>query len=435
MIRMLAFYLALFSSFASAQIDSQLNFNGQNSDVLTAQKVVTVITPEQVEVPDTCTRQVPTGSIRVCRDETRYREQCSWIPSSEQCGYESENVCRQVSRPREVCSGGGSREECTSIPSRTVCTERPSREVCNTNPYNGQETCRTVGGGETCNDVGGGQSCRTVYDSPTCRTEYSSEQECTTESEYRCHTTPGRNDCRSIPYSEEVCGMEMQYRSESYACTRTVTRNKEEKKTVKAVTNVQIQTNGLVEEFSALVSIKETSNQYKAFSITTKLVKEPKIFVIVKSQSVKVLAATAKEISLEANLVIEVLTAEMLPVTVPTQITSAVLEAATKKLIISADGLAPKGKLSLLLDHKVLFGRKEDAKFTGEYPSRQVVVGTSEGKPALSIDLRNEMAKKPVKGMKLDLELEGTLSIQGELLNATKPEMKKQYQNLNVVLK
>ncbi len=419
-----------------AQLDSQFVFNGQNAEILTAQKAVTVITPEQKEVPDTCTRQVPTGQIEVCDDVTRYREECTYVPSSESCGYESERVCHPVSRSREVCSGGGSHQECTTIPSSTVCTERPTREVCHTNPHNGESSCTTVGGGQSCHDVGGGQSCTTVQDSPNCHTEYYSDEECSNDSRYVCHTNPGHNDCHSVPYSEEVCGMETQYRTESYACTRTITVNKEEKKTVKAETNIQINTNGLVDEIPMLVSIKEVNTQFKAFTINVKLEKEPKLFVVMKSKEVKVVSANAKEVIVKATLVLEVMTKDMLPIKLPTAISSASIDA-NKKLVIAFEGaLAAKGKLDLSIEHKVLFGHKVDAVLKSDYPvARSIEVGISEGKPALSIDLRNAMVKKPVKGMKLKLELEAALDLKGELLNAAKPEMKKSFQSVQIILK
>ncbi len=419
-------FLFLVPTFSYAQVDSQFVFNGQNSDVLKAEKTVTVITPEQIQVPSTCTREVPTGDIRVCRDETNYREECSWIPSSEDCRTEYDRVCNPVSRSREVCSGGGSRQECSTIPSSTVCVDRPTNEVCTTLPD----------GTPHCTTVGGGQHCTTVYDSPTCHTEYYSDEECTSVPQNRCETIPGRNDCQSIPYSENVCGMEMQYRTESYACTQTVIVNKEEKKLLKAETSVQIETNGLVDEFQALVSIKEKSSQFKDFTIDVKLLKEPKLFLILKKKEVKVTSSTNKVIELKANLIFEIRTLEMLPISLPREITSAVFQESTKKLILVVDGkLAAKGNVDLNLSKKELFSRKTVAELKGSYPSKFIEFGAVEGKHALSIDLRAAMKANPRKSMKLKLILEAVMDIQGVILNVTKPELKKKFQSINVLLK
>lgn len=436
MIRKIALTFFLFlPTLTSAQVESQFVFNGQNSDVLKAEKAIVVITPEEVQVPSTCTRQVPTGEIRVCRDETRYREECSWVPSSESCRTEYNQVCNSVSRSREVCSGGGSRQECSTIPSRTECYDRPTNEVCTTLP-DGTPHCTTVGGGQTCQEVGGGQHCTTVYDQPTCHTEYYSDQECTSVPENRCETIPGRNDCSSIPYSENVCGMEMQYRTESYACTRTVIVNKEEKKILKAETTIHIDTNGLVDEFQAQISIKEKSSQFKDFSIDVKLLKEPKLFVVLKKKEVKLTSSTAKEIGLKANLVFEVLTKEMLPISLPQEITSAVFHESTKKLTLVIGGkLSAKGNVEMSLSKKELFGRKLVAELKGSYPTKLIEVGAVEGKPALSIDLKNAMKANPKKSMKLKFILEAEMDIKGVLLNATKPELKKEFPSINVNMK
>ena len=78
MIRITLLSILLFiPTLTSAQVELKLNFNGQNSEVLKAEKAIVVITPEYVQVPSTCYRQVATGQVQVCRDETRYREECS----------------------------------------------------------------------------------------------------------------------------------------------------------------------------------------------------------------------------------------------------------------------------------------------------------------------------------------------------------------------
>src|SRR5690606_22257645 len=97
MIRNIALlFLLLLPTLAMAQLDSEFVFNGQNAEVLVAEKPVTIVTPETVEVPSTCSRQVPNGQREVCRNETRYRQECSWVPASTQCSNYQERVCRPV---------------------------------------------------------------------------------------------------------------------------------------------------------------------------------------------------------------------------------------------------------------------------------------------------------------------------------------------------
>lgn len=438
MIRNVAlFFLMLVPVLAQAQLESQFTFNGQNAEVLRFEKTIKITTPVQVEVPDTCSRQVPNGQAEVCRNQTRYRQECSWIPSREQCRTENERVCRSVTRYRQECSSGPSRQVCHDIPSRTVCTERPTRQVCTTRP-NGTQHCTTVGGGQTCNQVGGGRSCHTEPGERTCRNVSYQDTDCDYVPRQRCETIPGRNDCRDIPYSERVCGMETQYRTETYACTRTETVNRTTEKLIKAETNVSIITNGLVEEFPMSVSIAEENSQYSSFAMTVKLLKEPSVFVVLKKKEVKITSSTEKEINLQGTVVLEVLTKEMLPITFPAAVTTATIEEATKKLTLVFDGaISSQGAVDLSITYKgFLTSLRKIAEIKAEYPSAKIELGTFENKAALSIDLKDHMlAELQKKNMLLRLTLTGSMNVQGELMNATKPAMTKSYQGPFVQVK
>lgn len=438
MIRNLALLVFLLvPTITHAQLDSQFTFNGQNAEVLKAEKKITVVTQETVQVPSTCSRQVPNGQIEVCRNETRYRQSCSWIPASERCWNDTDRICRSVPRTRQECSTSPGRQVCTDRPSRTVCTERPTRHVCTTRP-DGRQHCTTVGGGQHCTQVGGGRDCRTVPGERHCRTVTYTDQECDNVTRRRCETVPGRNECTSVPYSERVCGMETQYRTETYACTKPETRTHSTEKVVRAETNVQILTNGLVEEFPVSVSLKEKSQEHSAFSVETKLLKEPKVFVVLKKQDAKVSASTEKEILVKGSVVLEILSQEMLPISFPVSVVSASITEATKKLVIVFEGaVSAQGAVDLQITHNTfLSAKKTIAELKAEYPSKQVELGEMDGKAALSIDLtdaiKNELKKK---NMKLKLSLTSALNLQGELMNTTKPETSKLYDGTFVELK
>lgn len=420
-----------------AQLDSQFTFSGQNAEVLKAEKKITVITPEAVQVPSTCSRQVPTGQIEVCHNETRYRQECSWIPASQRCWTENERVCRTVTRHREVCSGSGSREVCTERPSREVCTERPTREVCRTKP-DGSQHCTTVGGGTHCTTVGGGQSCRTVPGDRVCRNESYQDTDCDNVPRNRCETVPGRNDCRDIPYSERVCGMEMQYRTETYACTETQIINRKTDKVLKNEINVQVLTNGLVEEFPVSISVKESSAEFKGFSIEAKLMKQPNVFVVLKKKDVKVASVTATEIILKSSLVLEVMEERMLPIAFPTAITSASIEAATEKLTVIFEGpISSQGSVDLAITHKAfLSSTKTIAELKAEYPGEKVELGQVENKAALNINLKGAVVRElKKKNMKLKFKLASKMNLQGEIMNDKKPSTEKSYEGTFVILK
>ena len=170
---------------------------------------------------------------------------------------ENERICRQIPRTREECTGERTRE---------VCTDRPSRQVCTTN-RNGRTVCTTVGGGRDCRTVSGNQICRTVT---------YMDNDCNNVQRRRCEIVPGRLDCRQVSYDYPICRMETQYRTENYACTRTETVEKREEKLLKNDIDVQINTNGLVEEFQLSISAKEHSRLFNEFSIDVQLEKQPK---------------------------------------------------------------------------------------------------------------------------------------------------------------
>jgi hypothetical protein len=254
------FFILSFPTLLFAQLETTLNFNGELQDSLKIDGLLSVIRPVTIQVPGTCVRQVP-HQENVCRDVTRYRQECHNVPSSQSCSTQYDNVCHPVTRTREQCtagpsqrvchenptrqectsgpsrqvchdrppreectsgpsrqvchqnpsrqecSSGPSRQECSERPSRQVCTERPTHQVCHTNPVSGQQVCATVGGGQSCQTVGGGQDCRTVPGEQSCRTvgggqscdSVPGDRICRTVSDGQaCATIPGEQSCRTV---------------------------------------------------------------------------------------------------------------------------------------------------------------------------------------------------------------------------------------------
>ncbi len=421
---------------------------------------------------------------RQCRSVTRYREECTRGPSRQEC---STTPTRQVctDRPtRQVCTQLPSREECHTTPSRQVCTdrpgrevcvERPTREVCRTRP-DGQQHCTTVGGGQHCTTVGGGQDCRTVggdrecrqvgggqhctevgggqdcrtvggdtqcrtvEGDPICRQVSYSDQECENVPRQACHTIPGHNDCSQVPYTEEVCANEPTYRTETYACTETIQEDKEIEKKVSATLNVTFKTNGSVEEFGALASLAPNAKG-SAFAAALKLTSEPKILVIVKKKEAKIRAESEKEIRVEGEIEVElqqaVAEAVEFPVIESATLTkkTSILEVIFAKALPAEAGVVRKGELDFLLTNK----GKEVAKLQSAYPAERVQVKKVEKKDSMIINLKDLItgslgggglfsSSKPL--MKLQLKIPS--KIQGEILNAKKPQTEKLYENVKV---
>lgn len=422
---------------------------------------------------------------RQCRSVTRYREECTRGPSRQECHTTpTRQVC--TDRPtRRVCTDLPSRQECHTTPSRQVCTDRPSREVCTERPtrevcttrpdgrqhcttvgggqhcttvgggqdcrtVGGEQQCRTVGGGQHCTDVGGGQDCRTVggdyqcrtvEGDPICRQVAYSDQECQNVPRQECRTIPAHNECDQVPYTEEVCGNETAYRAEQYACTETVYDDKEIEKKVVATVNVAFKTNGLVEEFKSLVTLTPNAKG-SAFAPSMKLTTEPKLLVIVKKREAKVRAEGEKEIRVEGEIEVELQEAAPAEQVEFPLVEAASFEKKTNILsVIFAKGLPTeagvvrKGELELELSHKgKVVGSLKDA-----FPGPKAEVKKIENKHALVMNLGGLMTGSVGSGgifgsssplMKLQLKIPS--KIQGEILNAKKPQTEKLYEKIKV---
>lgn len=521
-------YLLLFSLNSFAELEAPMKFTGQNAETIKLEKTIKVSRPFPREVPSTCTRQVP-YQTNVCRDVTRYRQECQWVGAEQECHTEYDRQCRSVTRYREECTRGPSRQECsttptrqvctdrpsrrvctpiptrqecstsptrqvctdrpsrqecTTTPTREVCTERPTREVCTTRPdgqqhcttvgggqscrtvggdqscrtvgggqdcrtVGGEYSCRTVGGGETCADVGGGQDCRTVggetqcrtvEGDPICRSVPYSDQECENVPRQACRTIPAHNECSQVPYTENVCGNETAYRTETYACTETVYDEKEVEKKVSGLITVTLKTNGIVEEFGAVVGVVPDAKG-KTFAPVIRLTSEPKTLVIVKSKAAKIKAEGEKEIKVEGEVVVE-----LVEPTATEQIAFPEVEAASivkKTSILSVtfakplpveNGQLRKGEL----DFSMTFKGKEIAVLKDSFPGQKVEVKKIEQKDTMILNLK-DLVTGPMSGgifssakpmMKLLLKLPSKL--QGDILNAKKPQSEKLYENVKV---
>lgn len=481
--RYLVLITALFSSMAFGQIESIIQFNGQNADSVKINEKVSFVRQVPVEVPSTCTREVPYESYE-CRDVTRHRNECTWVPADQECWNEPENECRTVTRTRQECSEGPSRRVCTDIPrrqvchdrpdrqecrsvtryreecssgsSREVCVERPTREVCRTDSR-GQERCTTVGGGQSCHTVPGERSCHSVpytdqecdtvdggqdctevgggetcHDAPgpqICRDVSYDDQECSTTYRRECRDIPAHEECRDIPYSENVCGNETRYRSESYACTRTEMQPKTIVKLLKGEIDVKFLTNGLAEEFPLSLVLSKPTKENQELTLAVALKKEPQVLVVKKRAVVKV-KETETEIDLTGSAIIEVLEQKMVAPSFPDAV-EASLDEGSKVLTLTVQGqLSAAGTVDLTIIRKKLLGKDPVvAQLKAAYPSEKVKL---EGNK-LMIDLAGELEGKLNK-LRMDLTLGAAINVQGEVLNAKRPKLEESYQGIGIAL-
>lgn len=216
---LLGLCLASFLSSASA-VGSKvtINYSGQENELITLQRMISETRYRSEEYQGTCTRQIP-YVVNECHDETRYRQECSYVDRHQDCETRYENECRYERRYREECSRGPSRRVCNQRPGRRVCRTAPGRQVCRN--HNGQRVCRNVPGREVCHQEPGRQVCTNVPGRRTCRQVPYQDRVCTTVPRRHCEWIPGRNVCSQIPYSENVCEDVTRYRAEEYSCTQT----------------------------------------------------------------------------------------------------------------------------------------------------------------------------------------------------------------------
>lgn len=438
MIRNIALFFALFvPSLTNAQISTQFNFNGQNAEILKSEKKITILKSEVIQVPSTCYRQVPSGQREVCHNETRYRQECSWIPSSQNCWNDQERVCRSVPRTREECSHGPSQTVCTDRPSRRVCPDRPVGEVCRTT-RDGRRHCeRPQHGPGNCTEVGGGRVCQQVPGPRYCRMVTYQDTECVNVPRYRCETIPGRNQCSNIPYSVPVCQMETEYRNEAYSCIKPQTITKPVYKKLILESEIEVSTNGLVDEFSALIKATELNDQFSDFSLTVSLIKEPQIYVLLKSKSLQIISQTEEEVFLKVKVHLEVLKEEQLPTVLPANVSKVTVFDDTKMLKILFDGnLSNQGSIHLKLTHKAfLVGTRTIAELSSEYPSEKAFIAREDGKLSLNINLTEGLKKSLKDNMKLEFTIETKNTLEGKLLNSARPQTSKHFEGIQVELK
>lgn len=185
----------------AAESQKQITFEGQTGDTFDLQNTKVETRYRNEEVDSTCTRQIP-YTTNECGYETRYRQECRWVPGRQDCRTEYDRVCRNVTRYRQECRRGRSRQQCTTKPGGNVC-----RRV------NGEMRCRTRPPRRVCTTVPGERTCR--------RVPYTDRQ-CNSVPRRRCSQIPGQNICEQIPYQEHVCRDVTRYREEQYACRRTV---------------------------------------------------------------------------------------------------------------------------------------------------------------------------------------------------------------------
>lgn len=232
--------LCLIMNLGFAETTKTIQYENQREESFDLENFLKETRYKQEEVESTCYRQIP-YTENVCRNETRYRQECRTIPGHQECRtvydrvchsetrYENEcrtipgeQQCRVVVRYRQECSQRGGGRQCRQIPPDIRCHRAP----------NGENKCEKIPGREECHDTPGERVCRQVpYEERECSTGPSrrecrqvprQHEVCENRSRQQCDWIPDQRVCENIPYQERVCKDEILYRQEPYSCMKTI---------------------------------------------------------------------------------------------------------------------------------------------------------------------------------------------------------------------
>lgn len=237
---LVAFSLLVIMNLSFAETQKTIKYENQREESFDLENFLKETRYKQEEVESTCYRQIP-YTENVCRNETRYRQQCQTIPAHQECRTEydrichsetryeqecrnipGEQICRVVVRYRQECSRRGGGRQCRQIPPDIRCHRAP----------NGEQKCEKIPGHEECRETPGEQVCSQVpYEERECHTGPSrrecqdvprQHEVCENHPRQQCDWIPDERVCENIPYQERVCKDEILYRQEAYACMKTI---------------------------------------------------------------------------------------------------------------------------------------------------------------------------------------------------------------------
>ncbi|MDD4976706.1 MAG: hypothetical protein PHY93_20290 [Bacteriovorax sp.] len=223
-----------------AETQKTINYGNQREESFDLENFLKETRTRTEQVDSTCYHQIP-YTENVCRNETRYREECRTIPGHQECStvydpichtetrYENEchseqdePICRVVIHYREECSRRGGGRQCHTVPPDIQCHR----------DRNGENKCDKIPAHEECSDSPGQQECHQApYEERECSSRSShqvcrqvprEQQICENRARQQCDWVPDRRACENIPYQVPVCKDEVLYRQEPYACKKTV---------------------------------------------------------------------------------------------------------------------------------------------------------------------------------------------------------------------
>lgn len=184
-----------------AETVKTIEYENQREEVFDLENWLKETTYTNEEVKDTCHKQVPVEE-KVCKDETKYKQECKTIPIHEECKNVNHPICHNVTHYEQDCQTPTHRE-CHTETSPVCHNETHYENVCSTIPSHQQ--CRDVSEPSCHNETRYEKVCSTGPSRQQCRTV--SEPSCHNETRYdnECHIVPGVQQCRQVTHYREEC--------------------------------------------------------------------------------------------------------------------------------------------------------------------------------------------------------------------------------------
>lgn len=237
---LLAILIMSLLNIAGAETEKSFKFENQREEVFDLENFLKE-TRYKTETQDaTCYRQEPYIE-NVCRDVTKYRQQCHTEPGRQDCRTVYDQICRTENRYENECRyerGEQScrvvvryRQECSQTGGGQQCRTEPGRVECHRAP-NGENKCEKIPPREVCSGSPSRQECRQVpYEERECSEGPSRQvcnqvnrphQVCESRPRQQCEWIPAEQVCNQVAYTVNECKDETLYNQIPYACKKDV---------------------------------------------------------------------------------------------------------------------------------------------------------------------------------------------------------------------
>lgn len=225
---------------AHAETSKSFRFENQREEIFNLENFLRETRYKKETVDSTCYKQEPYIE-NICKDVTKYRQECREVPGRQECHTAYDQICRTEYRYENECHYERGpqicrvvvnyRQECREVGGGQQCRTEPGRVECRRAP-NGENKCEKIPPRQVCTNNPSRRECRQVpYDERVC-TEGQTRQVCNQVSRphqvcenrprQECQWIPAQQVCSQIPYIVNECKDETLYKQVPYACKKDI---------------------------------------------------------------------------------------------------------------------------------------------------------------------------------------------------------------------